>query len=373
MRDTLGFDFYAREPDGAAMELNPAYNPEFGPKFASACARLAIYIADVVKKLEAEPAHGSAAAPAQSAPAKPAVYLAECSFDRRDAREALRTELHMRGYRVLPESQLPEDEAEYVAEVSRLLDECALSVHLVGHLYGAVRDGPSQKSVVELQNELAIQRARESGLRRVISVPEGTSSDDAKQQAFIDALNQDAHTQFAADVITADLEAVKGAVQAALSHIEKPPIADKSASAPPHGSGRVYLICDEHDRKATLPLRRLLMDRGLEVRIPVFEGDAASVRGANQERLVQCDAVLVYCGVGTEAWKHSVDADLRKAVALRPGQPPPLVYTWLAEPATDAKSESIDLGEPNVINALGGFSETAAEPFLVALTGAARA
>ncbi len=107
-----------------------------------------------------KPEAGAAAQPVAVADGKPAVYLAECSFDRRNDREALRTELHMRGYRVLPDLHLPEDEAEYMAEVSRLLAESALAIHLVGNLYGAVRDGPSQESVVELQNELAVARAR---------------------------------------------------------------------------------------------------------------------------------------------------------------------------------------------------------------------
>ena len=371
MRETLGFDFYVRDSNGGYKELNPAYDPSFGPVLASACARVAVYIADLVKRLEAEAAPSTIGAPAATSTGKPAVYLAECSFDRRDDREALRTELHMRGYRVLPERQLPQDEADYTAEVSRLLGECALSIHLVGNLYGAVRDGPSEKSVVVLQNELAVQRARASAMRRIISLPQGTHSGDAKQQAFIDALHQRAEAQFAADVITAELEAVKAAVHATLARIENPPATDAHTGAAAPGSRRVYIICDERDRKATIPLRKLLMERGLEVQIPVFEGDAASVRGANQERLAQCDAVLVFYGAGTEAWKDSVDADLRKAAALRPCRPPPLVSTWLAEPATEAKTESVELGEANVINALGGFSEAAGAAFLGALAAAA--
>lgn len=371
IRDTLGFDFYMRDPNGITMELNPAYDPGFAPKLASACARLAVYVADLVKRLEAEA--GAAAQPVAVADGKPAVYLAECSFDRRNDREALRTELHMRGYRVLPDLHLPEDEAEYVAEVSRLLAESALAIHLVGNLYGAVRDGPSQKSVVELQNELAVARARALSFPRIISLPQGAHSDDPKQQAFIDSLHEDAAAQFGADVVTADLEGVKGVVQAALARIENPPPADAAASAPAQASRRVYLICDQNDRKATVALRRLLMDRGMEVQIPIFEGDAASVRGANQQRLAECDAALVYYGAGTEAWKDSVDADLRKAAALRPGLSPPLVFTWLAEPASAAKTDCVDIGEANVVNGLGGFSEAAAEPLLKALTKAARA
>jgi hypothetical protein len=367
MRDTLGFDFYVREPNGVEMALNPAYDPALGPKLANECVRLAQSIAGVVKKLETQAEPGTTATPA--APAKPAIYLAECSKDRREDRAALRTELQMRGYRVLPEGRLSNEEEQYTAEVSRLLGESALAVHLVGALYGAVCDGESQKSVVELQNALAVQRARAAGLRRIISLPEGTRTTDPRQQAFIDSLHREPDVQFAADVITADLEAVKGAVRAALARIENPsPVETAAASG---SSGRaLYLVCDERDRKATIPLRRFLKEQGLEVEMPVFEGDAASVRNANQERLARCDAALVFYGVGTEAWKATVDSDLRKAAALRPGRPPPVVYTWLAEPCTGAKTDAIDMGESNVIDALQGFSEAAAAPLLKALAGA---
>jgi hypothetical protein len=46
------------------------------------------------------------------------------------------------------------------------------------------------------------------------------------------------------------------------------------------------------------------------------------------------------------------------------------VYTWLAEPCTGAKTDAIDMGESNVIDALQGFSEAAAAPLLKALAGA---
>ncbi|MBX3606607.1 MAG: toll/interleukin-1 receptor domain-containing protein [Piscinibacter sp.] len=373
MRETLGFDFFVRDPDGIEKELNPAYDPTLGPKLANECVRLAQNIAALVNKLEALPAADAAALPAErsAAPDKPVVYLAECSKDRRDDRTALRTELQMRGYHVVPEAQLPIDEDQYSAEVTRLLAGSALSVHLVGTLYGAVCDGESQQSVVELQNELAVQRARAAGLKRIVSLPEGLAPTDPRQQDFVKRLHGNAEVQFGADVIAADLEHVKSAVQAVLTRLENPPAPALAAPADA-GGAMVYLVCDERDRKATVPLRRCLKEAGLDVQMPVFEGDAAGVRQANQERLAACDAVLVFYGVGTEAWKASVDSDLRKAAALRPGRPAPQVFTWLAEPPSAAKADCLDMGEANLIDALQGFSEERAAPLAAALRGAAR-
>ena len=92
----------------------------------------------------------------------------------------------------------------------------------MGESYGAVPDGPSQKSVTVLQNELAVQRSKSGNLPRVIWLREGTVSVHAQQQAFIEALHQDAEAQFGADLITGDLEEFKTAIHATLKKLEKP-------------------------------------------------------------------------------------------------------------------------------------------------------
>ena len=129
-------------------------------------------------------------------PPKATIYLAECSYDRKEAREILESDLRCHGYTVLPDQQLPREEADYIATVERLLARSQLAIHLVGTGYGAVPDGPGQKSVVVWQNELAVGKSKHSGLPRVIWLPEGAASGQAAQQAFIDALHQDAEVQF---------------------------------------------------------------------------------------------------------------------------------------------------------------------------------
>ncbi len=381
LRDTLGFDFYVHSRDGQSesgdtndpvYELDACYSADLEKKFNVAVARLAWDIAQTLRRIDAaetDPAPPTAAGAATAAPGdaaapvKPTVYLAQCGYDRREDREALRSELAMRGYPVLPDKPLPQEEAAYRTEVAALLARSALAVQLVGRASGAVPDGPGKASVVMLQNALAVRQAHAGGLRRVVSLPAGTASDEPLQQAFIDALHGDSETQFGADLITADLEAVKAAMFAALARIEAPP----SPPAPVEttaGARIVYAVFDERDRKATVPLRKALAAAGVTVQTPVFEGDAAEVRRANQERLTQCDAVLVYYGGGTEAWKASVDSDLRRAAALRPGRPLAAVFTWLAEPATAAKADLVDMAEPDLLDGRAGFADALVEPLL---------
>ncbi len=123
------------------------------------------------------------------------------------------------------------------------------------------------------------------------------------------------------------------------------------------------------DRPATIALRKFLKSEGFEVKIPIFEGDAASVRQANQELLTECDAVILFYGAGDEAWKRSVESEIKKVKGYRGEKPLLASYTYLAEPSTDDKRELIELEEPNLIKGLGGFSESEIQRFLDDLKG----
>jgi hypothetical protein len=344
-KQVLGYPFFIVDQDETPIELDPAYGPDLAQKYNLKVAKLAWDIAQMVKSLEPSAA---ASRPTTSDPSKPTVYLAECSYDRREAREALETELRMHGHVVLPEVEMPRDEQEYSAQVDALLRRCDLSVHLVGGLYGTVPDGPSEKSVVVLQNERAVMQSRERGLRRVIWIPEGTQPRSDKQREFIGALHATADAQFGADLITGDIEVVKSIVRSALKRLEAPP----APKRPDAGlSTLLYLICDAADRKETLPLRRVLQQAGFDVQIPLFAGDAATVRRAHEDLLAECDTVLVYYGAGDEAWKRTVESDLRKAQGSRKEKAPSPRITYLAPPMTDDKAELIELGD-DVLNGL---------------------
>ena len=365
LRGVKGYPFFVQDDAGAPLELDPAYGDDMASRFNVSVATLAWDIAQQIKHLtSAAPTPAAAAVPS---PGTPVIYLAECSWDRRQAREALEADLKLHGYTVLPDRELPREEAAYVAEVARLLEQAKLSIHLVGSNYGAVPDGPTQRSVVVLQNDAAIARSRSAGLRRVIGLPEGTTSAQAEQQRFLEALQKDADTQFGADLVIADLETLKNAVHAALARLETP----AAPAAPVEGSGdgakAVYVICVERDRKATIPLRQYLKAQGFEAQIPIFDGDAAAVRRYHEDVLSRCDAVILFYGVGEESWRRSVDTDLKKMKGLRRDKRLLASHTYLAEPATAAKQDLIEMEEPHLINGLDGFSEAAMTPLVESL------
>jgi hypothetical protein len=93
------------------LEFDPAYGQEYAQLYNQNVAKLAWEVAQLLKTLQAE---GSASKSDDrnvlsepQAPSKPAVYLAECSYDRKQARELVEGELRRLGYPVLPDKRLP--------------------------------------------------------------------------------------------------------------------------------------------------------------------------------------------------------------------------------------------------------------------------
>lgn len=356
VKNILGYEFFTME-DGAPLELDPEYGEKFAQEYNRKVGKLAWDISQLLKILAAS-ADATASPTDSQAPAKATIYLAECSYDRKETREILEGDLRRHGYVVLPDEQLPRDEPEYVAAVERLMERSKLSIHLVGASYGAVPDGPSQKSVVVLQNEIAVRRSKAATLPRVIWLPDGTQSGQAAQQAFIETLHRDAEAQFGADLLTGDIEALKTSIYASLKKLERPepkPAAERAATG--KGSKLIYLLCIEKDRKATVPVRKYFRERGCEVSLPAFEGDAAAIREAHQQLMADCNALIVFYGAGDEAWKRTMDNELKRMGSYRGGRPFPPIHTYLAEPKTGDKEDFIDMGESNLMNGLAGMPD----------------
>ena len=392
IRKTLGYEFYTYDENDKPLELDRAYGKEFEPVYLRKLNSLAWDITNLLKQLDqngnvppqaasvqavVDPAAPEAAPAEPDAEAAPAVYLAECSYDRREDREIIAGDLKAHGYTVLPDHRLPNVEGEYVTEVKAMLARCQLSIHLIGQSYGSVPDGPSRKSGVILQNELAVARRlagagqKAGALKRVIWLPEGLHSDQPKQQQFIEAITRDAEVQHGAEVIRGSMEDLKAAIH---TRLQPEPEEPKPATAAAGGRKKVYLIFDQRDRRGTRDLRKFLMGQGFEVVVPLFEGDSETLRNAHKDHLATCDAVLLYYGEGDEAWKYTRDRDLNRIPAYREGKPLPLIYTFVAGPVTEAKEDLIDfgespliIGERQLINAVEGFDPGEMDSFVQTL------
>lgn len=362
----LGYPFYD-DDDSAPVPLDPEFGDRQRQEFLLRVSKLAYDIKRVLKNLRnTDSGKGDGPLTTESPNGDPQdkadirVYLAECTRDQRAVRDAIETELHRCGYSVLPDRELPREEREYVAEVERMLGESALAVHIVGSTYGMVPEGDSHRSVIDLQNEAAVRVARRSGLRRILWMQQGLTSAQSAQQAFIQALRTNADMQFGADLIEADAETLKACVLAALRS-PKPTATDV---APDEQRRHVHVVCDERDRLAAVPLLKQLKAGNVDPTIPVFTGDAAAVREANQLLVKQADVVVLFYGSGDESWKYHQDAELRRVIATITDRPRPARFLFLADPASPDKELIRNLGETGLLDPASGSLEQVLEPLL---------
>ncbi|MCA8974858.1 MAG: TIR domain-containing protein [Planctomycetes bacterium] len=378
----LGYEFFKYKGD-APLELNPRTTEE---EYYEKMAKLAWDAVQLLELLDdgdgddggggtdTDTGDGHAEAKGANRPyAGVAVYLAECTKDMRTWREKVKTELEAFGCSVFPDRVLPTgDEGEYRAAVTEAMASARLAIHLIGTSRGTVPEGPSDESTIELQNEIAAARCRErpGELRRILWLPESESDND-RQRQFLVALTEDPEVQFGADPITGDFEELKTAFHAELEELVRP---KRTASAGPsddNGDGqearRLYLICVEQDLDAIGPLFEHLDGLGITVDVPVFEGDSAAVREANEEMMKACDGAIIYWGAGDALWKKSIESDLQKAKSLRDGRPLRARFTYVAAPENPRKKLLVRAKDS--IDGIAGFAPEQLAALVEALQG----
>jgi hypothetical protein len=365
-RSLLGYDFYTVDPEiGRARELSQTADAEAQRLYWLKLDDLAHDIAESLERMD----RGAELEAPASAEAK-TVYLAETSFDMRDARDVVRRELLGHGHVVLPDRPLPLVGPECEEAVHEQPPRSCLSIHLIGRNYGLIPEG-ARESVVVIQNELAIERAQGGDFARLVWLPPGFSSEEEKQLQFVDRLQTDVRIQAGADILQTPLEDFKSAV---LERLQPPPPAPapaaeaaapaaEGAAEPAEGLVRIYMIYDQRDGDAPQAVEDYLFREGYEVIVPVFEGDEADVRREHEESLAVCDGVLLYYGTANELWLRRKLREILKSAAF--GRKKPISgKAILVAPPGSATKQRLRTHEALVIDQQGGFDPAPLRPFL---------
>ena len=371
----LGYEFYKIDSmDGRFQLLDPSIDPSMKRDYWAKLNDLAQGLRDLFERLEEEgqeeesPTKVRASEPegvAKPAADRPAVYLAETSSDLTSQREEVRRDLLRHGYVVFPEGNLPRVASDLEATVGQQLAECRLSVHLIGQTYGLVPDGTTE-SIVSMQNRLALERVG-GALDRLIWMPRGLETDDARQQGFLDSLWSQAGSQRSGDLLETSLEDLKTVIHQQLEAANQPKVA--SPEPPPGERRRVYLICDERDLDQTELIEDYLYDRGLEVVLPLFEAeDEKELRLEHERNLASCDGILIFWGQGSEAWFRRKRRELERSRGYdHRTRPLRMQGIFLAEPASPRK-QRLEAADSLIIRAEQGAAALA--PFVGGLSDA---
>jgi hypothetical protein len=353
----LGYEFYKVDPNtGKVQEFNEVFGPEAVRDFWIRLDDLAHELCCILEMME-----GAGPSPADDSVRSECIFLAETTSDVREQREAIRRDLQQHGYTVLPNRTLPLVKPELEAAIRDDLARCRMSVHLIGKTASLVPEGGSQ-SLLEIQNELAIERGHQDGFTRLLWIPPGLQVTDERQRKLIEQLRMDDRTQNGADLLETSLEDLRTVIQDRLR--KAPRRADEagrmaSAKVP---LTQLYLIYDQRDADAAAPWANYLFETNFEVIHPVFEGDEAEIREYHEENLRTCDAALILFGRGNECWLRRKLRELQKSAGYG-GARSREIGISIIPPASPGK-ERFQTHGAVVMDQLNGFSPDSLRPFV---------
>lgn len=292
------------------------------------------------------------------------VFVADCSDDVKEQRDDVKRDLLGQQYRVLPVQPPPRHVDELLPLLKESLDESQLSVHVIGTNYGFVPEG-TDRSIVELQNDLAIEREENGNFSRLVWIPPGLDTEDERQKRFIETLRSDPRTQKGADLLETPLEDLKTQIQQNLARKPVNVIVPKK----PNESAEVrhvHLVCDSRDSDNVKSVADYLFEHGCEVTLPAFQGDEAEVRTDNEDNLRRADGVLIYYGAPNELWLRGKLREGRKSAGM--GRTKPLKATAiLVAPPNSNQNSWLRTHEARVIHQSSVFSTDLLDPFLADL------
>jgi len=366
LRSLLGYEFFRVDPDnGNFREFDEQFGPEYQQKFLMKLDDLAQDLKDLLEFVEGA---GAVEAPAD-ARAGESIFLAVTTFDLQDERDAIRRDLQQHGYTVLPARTLSPVGTEVEAEVREDLDRCSMSIHLIGNHYSLMPENATT-SLVEIQNELAIERGERGGFTRFVWIPPGIEVSDPRQQEVIERLRMDPRMGPGTDLLEKPLDELRTVIQDALERDRAarsaPPPAPTASPAASTGVRSVYLIYDQSDAAAVLPWADFLFDQGVEVVHPIFDGDEATVRECHEESLRTSDGVVIFDLAAHPLWLRRKFSELKKIPGYGRTKPAPVAAVCLLPPKTPAK-EQLRSHEAIVISQWDGLTPDAWLPFITRL------
>jgi hypothetical protein len=361
--DVLGGQFYRVDPASErARDLLLDPSPDAEKVFLARVDD----VAQDLSRLLGEMAVSGDSGPSDSPPpasATATVFLAWATGDLSEEREKLRRELEARNYRVVPTGAPSLDATGVRASVLDALREARVAVHLIGALYGFVPEGEA-RSIIELQSDEALYQASNSTAARIFWLASNTLSQEPRLSAFVDRLQQQSPQGGRVDLlVNQTIEDLKTLVLDRLNLVLKPPAAAIAAA-----SVLVYLMCDQLDRANVAPIQDFLFDQSLEVRLPLFDGDAEQIREEHYETLKGCDGVLIFWGKAKEGWLRTMLRDLNKVFGLGRTGPYKAASLYLAD-LPDPNKESFRTREVSIIRPDGAFEPGVLRPFVAQLLG----
>lgn len=308
LRDLLGYEMYQLDTEtGLQKEYSDFFSQEAEKQYWMKLVDLAYDIHDALMILN----EGNIKSEVKNIYKRKSIYLAETGHDLSVQRNIIKRELQRHGYIVLPKNTLPTKLNDVEQEIKRDLEECSLSIHLIGSAYGEIPEG-SDRSIVDIQNKISAETAlqkkqNKQEFSRLIWISQNLKNASDKQKAFIDAIKRDTEVQEGAEILQNPLEDFKNIMREELLESQERRVTDES------GGKSIYLVHDKIDDSEVRPFREAIEKSGFKVLSPAFEGELLEVRKQHIDNLRNFDGAIIFKGKVNDQWVRMKVLDLLKA------------------------------------------------------------
>lgn len=364
LKELIGYDLYDLDEDsGDITDYKDFFSPEAERSFWMKMVDLAYDIHESLVNLNELDKSGEI----KHIFERRCIYLAETGHDLSIQRNIIKRELQRHGYKVLPDKTLPQDVDSLKKEIDKELEDCSLSIHLIGSSYGDIPAG-SDKSVVDLQNQIAAQRSAslkdKTKFSRLIWISNQLNQASEKQISFIENIKRDLASSEGTEILQTALEDFKNIIREELIEVGIDKKLGKSNIAADNGKESIYLLHDKVDAKAVAPFKSHIEKAGYKVLLPAFEGDLLELRQQHINNLRTFDAAIIYQGNVNNQWVRMKLLDLLKAPGF--GRRKPIIGKAIISNREDKLDISayknynvtvIDGDEKSALDSLKGFLE----------------
>lgn len=308
LRDLIGYDMYQLDNEtGLMKEYSDFFSQEAEKQYWMKMVDLAYDIHESLLLLN----QGETKTEVKNIFRRKTIYLAETGHDLSVQRNIIKRELLRHGYVVLPNQTLPQLLNDLERSVRKDLEDCSLSIHLIGSAYGEIPEG-SDRSVVDLQNKLAAEqslakKAKKEEFARLIWIAPNLRNASEKQKAFIETLRRDIEAQEGAEILQNPLEDFKNIMREELLESNERKAADD------YNGKSIYLVHDRVDDSEVRPYMEAIEKLGFKVLTPAFEGDLLDVRKKHIDNLRNLDGAVIFKGKVNDQWVRMKVLDLLKA------------------------------------------------------------
>ncbi|HCW06092.1 MAG TPA: hypothetical protein DGG95_01860 [Cytophagales bacterium] len=317
LRDSLGYDMYQLDVEtGQMKEYSDFFSQEAEKQYWMKMVDLAYDIHEALIVLKAGETKSTEV---KNLFKRKTIYLAETGHDLSVQRNIIKRELQRHGFIVLPNHTLPTGLEELEKEVKSDIQQCTLSVHLIGSAYGEIPEG-ADRSIVDIQNRIASEvavakRQSKEDFSRLIWIAQNLKNASDRQKAFIDTIRRDTEAQEGAEILQNPLEDFKNIMREELLDLRD------RGSAESVNSKSIYLVHDRVDQPEVAPIREALEKSGFKVLTPAFEGELLDVRKRHIDNLRNFDGAIIYKGKVNDQWVRMKILDLLKAPGFGRNKP----------------------------------------------------